>query len=200
MILYLKVRNILLGLIFLITVITVNGCQETGYVTPPTQTLSASLNTRATEGNPSFSYDGRYLIVTSDRPRGGGLTPNLGSKVSIFLYDLQSRRLINLPGLNKPGSMQSQADISADGRYIVYVSEELGKTDIFVYDRLALKSENITKNFIGEVRHPTISGNGRFIAFEGNRSGQWDIEIYDRGLGTDLSLPSNLSDNSQESP
>ena len=194
---YLKFQSQFLRLVFASIAIALTGCQESGYITPPTQTLSASLNTKATEKHPNFSYDGRYLIITSDRPGGGGLTPNLGSKVSIFLYDLQRRRLVNLPGLNKPRSVQSQADISADGRYIVYVSEELGKTDIFVYDRLGLKAENITKNFIGEVRNPTISGNGRFIAFEGNRSGQWDIEIYDRGLGTDLSLPRNLPGNSE---
>ena len=93
--------------------------------------------------------------------------------------------------------MQSQADISADGRYIVYVSEQLGKPDIFLYDRLTSKSTNLTKSFIGEVRNPSISGNGRFVAFEGNRSGQWDIEIYDRGLGVDLSLPGNLSNPSE---
>lgn len=159
--------------------IALSSCQNSGYITPPSQTFNGTLNTIVREGGANFSHDGRYLIFNSDR----------NSQRSIFLYDLQSRRLINLPGLNKPESMQFDADLSADGRYIVYVSEELGKTDIFVYDRASLNSENITKNLIGEVRNPSISGNGRFIAFESNRQGQWDIEIYDRGLTTDLSLP-----------
>ncbi|MGF1542106.1 MAG: TolB family protein [Pleurocapsa sp.] len=155
-------------------------CQNSGYyITPPGQTFSGTLNTIVREGGANFSHDGRYLVFHSDR----------NSQRSIYLYDLQSSRLVNLPGLNKPGSMQFDADLSADGRYIVYVSEELGKTDIFVYDRAALNSENITKNLIGEVRNPTISGNGRLVAFESNRNGQWDVEIYDRGLTTDLSLP-----------
>lgn len=89
--------------------------------------------------------------------------------------------------------MQSQADLSADGRYIVYRSEQLGKSDIYLYDRLRAKSQNLTRNFIGEVRHPSISGNGRFVSFEGNRSGQWNIEIYDRGTGIDFATPQNLS-------
>lgn len=121
-------------------------------------------------------------MFTSDRDR----------QRRVLLYDLQRRRLLSLAGLNQPESMQSQADISADGRYIVYVSEQLGKPDVFVYDRLALNTKNITKNFVGEVRNPTISGNGRFVAFEGERSGQWDIQIYDRGLSQDLSLPSEV--------
>ena len=159
----------------------IGSCQNR-YITPPTQSINAQLNSLAAEDNSNFSYNGRYLIFTSDR----------NSKRSVFLYDMQRRRSIGLPGLNQPGSMQSQADISADGRYIVYRSEQLGKSDIFLYDRLTAKSQNLTKNFVGEVRHPSISGNGRFVSFSGNRSGQWDIEIYDRGAGIDFSTPQNI--------
>ena len=169
--------NILLGS----AVIGLSSCRNGRYITPPTQGINATLNSTATESSPNFSYNGRYLVYTSDRR----------SKRSVFLYDLQRRRLINLPGLNQPGSMQSQADISADGRYIVYASEQLGKTDIFLYDRQKSRSQNLTKNFLGEVRQPSISGDGRFVAFEGNRSGQWDVEIYDLGLTRQPSLPSS---------
>ena len=159
------------------------GCEGSKYITPPTQTINATLNSTNSEGAANFSYDGRYLVYHSDR----------NGKRSVFLYDLQRRRLISIPGLNQPGSMQYQPDISADGRYIVYVSEQLGKTDIFLYSRLTFKSQNLTRNFIGEVRNPSISGNSRFISFEGNRLGQWDIEIYDRGSGIDFSPPGNSS-------
>jgi len=167
---------------------TLVGCQSSRYITPPTQSINATLNSSYSEGNSSFSHDGRYLIYHSDR----------NAQRSVFLYDLQRRRLIPLPGLNQRGSMQSQADISADGRYIVYVSEQLGKTDVFLYSRSTAKSQNLTKSFIGEVRNPSISGNGRFVSFDGNRSGQWNIEIYDRGVGIDFSQPGNFS-NIQES-
>ena len=159
--------------------IALSSCSESGYITPPTHNLGATLNTTAAETNPNFSHDGRYLVFTSDRD----------SQRNILVYDVPNRRLLDLPGLNQSQSMQSQGDISADGRYIVYVSEQLGKPNIFVYDRLARTSENITNNIVAEVRKPTISGNGRYITFESNRYGQWDIEIFDRGLGTQLSLP-----------
>lgn len=167
----------------MIAMFTSSSCQDSRYITPPTQTVAATLNSTSAEGHPNFSFDGRYLVYTSDR----------AAKRSVYLYDLQRRRLTRLPGLNQPGSMQSQADISGDGRYVVYRSEQLGKSDIYLYDRLTARSENLTKSFIGEVRHPSISGNGRFVSFEGNRSGQWDIEVYDRGLGIDLSAPRNSS-------
>ena len=156
------------------------GCQNFRYITPSPQT-NAALNSFAAEGDANFSYNGRYLVYTSDRNR----------QRSVYLYDTVGRRLLPLPGLNQPGSMQHQADISADGRYIVYCSEQLGKSDIYLYDRSKVRAENLTKSFIGEVRYPTISGNGRFIAFEGNRTGQWNIEIIDRGTGIELSAPQN---------
>ncbi|MDJ0899527.1 MAG: biopolymer transporter [Xenococcus sp. MO_188.B8] len=159
--------------------IALSSCGESGYITPPTHNLGATLNTTAAETEPHFSHDGRYLVFTSDRD----------SQRNILIYDVPNRSLLDLPGLNQPQTMQSQGDISADGRYIVYVSEQLGKPDIFVYDRMERTSENITKDIVAEVRNPTISGNGRYITFESNRSGQWDIEIFDRGLSTQLSLP-----------
>ncbi len=170
-------KNNLLKLVVIL--FTLTSCKDSGYITPPTANLGATLNTKAAETAPNISHDGRYLVFTSDR----------NSQTGIFLYDRQANSLLSLPGLNLAQSRQYQGNISADGNYIVYVSEQLGKTDIFLYDRTALKSEHITKNFLGEVRNPSISGNGRFIIFEGNRSGQWDIEIYDRGLDIPLSLP-----------
>jgi len=100
-----------------------------------------------------------------------------------------ANRLVPLPGLNQAKTYQDQPDISADGRYIVYVSEQSGKPDIYIYDRQTLQAKNITDNILGEVRRPTISGNGRFIAFESNRFGQWNLEIFDRGGEISPSLP-----------
>jgi Tol biopolymer transport system component len=100
-----------------------------------------------------------------------------------------ANRLVPLPGLNQAKTYQDQPDISADGRYIVYVSEQSGKPDIYIYDRQTLQTKNLTENILGEVRRPTISGNGRFIAFESNRFGQWNLEIFARGGEISPSLP-----------
>ncbi len=175
--------------VFAAFLVGINGCSDSRWLTPPPQDWGATLNSKANEGYPRFSYDGHYLIFTSDR----------NYERNIFLYDVQQRRLVALPGLNLPNVMQDQPDLSADGRYIVYVSEQRGKPDVFIYDRQTFRSEPITNNFPGEIRHPTISGNGRFVAFEYNRGGQWDIEIYDRGPNIELSLPSSQS-SSPETP
>ena len=167
-----------------------DGFGSRGFVTPPTQNLGASLNSSAADQEPSYSYDGRYLVFASDRL----------AQRSIYLYDMQQRRLVDLPGLNQPNTLQEQPDISADGRYIVYISEQLGKPDVFVYDRQTSEAKRLTENILAEVRHPTISGNGRFVAFESNRSGQCNIEIYDRGTGVELSLPTGSAAPPKASP
>lgn len=171
--------NYCLSSVWLAIVGVVAGCQP-GYITPPTAKVNHTLNTIRAETHPRFSYNGQYLVFSSERH----------SQRQILLYDLQQRRLLPLPGLHQSKVMHDQPDISADGRYIVYVSEQAGKPDIYLYDRVSRKVEIITKNLLAEVRNPTISGNGRFIAFESNRSGQWNIEIYDRGA-TKVSIPSS---------
>ena len=162
-------------------VLGLGSCQDTGFIAPLPQDLGSSLNTIRNEQNSRLSYDGRYLVFSSDR----------GKQRGIWLYDLVERRLVPLPGVNQPNNFQDQPDISADGRYLVYVSEQSGKSDIWFYDRQTFEAENITPNWLGEVRRPSISGNGRFVSFETNRSGQWDLVIYDRGMKIDLSLPKN---------
>jgi Tol biopolymer transport system component len=156
-----------------------SGCSDTSLVAPPPQNFGSSLNTTSAEQHPRFSYDGRYLVLASDRQ----------SQRSVWLYDLQTQRPVSLPGLNQRGIVQDEPDISADGRYIVYISEESGKPDVYIYDRQTLQNKNLTKSWLGQVRNPSISGNGRFIAFETNRTGQWDIALYDRGANIEISLP-----------
>jgi Tol biopolymer transport system component len=146
-------------------------CNEPLVLTPPPQFLGATLNSLVADGEPRYSFDGKLLVFSSDRQ----------NKRSIYLYDVPGQTLVNLPGVNQPNSIQDQPDISGDGRFIVYISEQFGRPEVLVYDRLTFDVERISENILAPVRHPTISGNGRFVAFEAARRGQWDIEIIDRG-------------------
>ena len=71
-------------LILAVTTIALSSCQTSRYITPPTRGINATLNSLAAEGDGNFSYNGRYLVYTSDR----------AAKRSVYLYDLQRRRLI----------------------------------------------------------------------------------------------------------
>jgi len=138
----------------------------------PPQILTGGINSQRADEYPTYSSDGHYLALASDRNRSR----------DIFLYDLQQKRLIDLPNLNRRDSSQDQPALSANGRFIAYVSNERGKTDILVYDQQTQQSQLLTADVRGSVRHPTLSGDGHFIAYETSQLGQWHIAIVERNL------------------
>lgn len=154
--------------VFIWLIFGATGCNSALLVTP--QIPVGGLNSFAADESPSYSGDGRYLAFASDR----------SGRRSIYLFDLQERRLVNLPNLNRRDSRQDQPALNGDGRFIAYISTERGKTDVMVYDRDSGRSELLTANVRGTVRNPTISGDGRRVAFETNQSGQWKIALVER--------------------
>ena len=157
-------------LLISIAAIIINGCNS-NLLTQP-EIIPGGINSNSVEEYPAYSRDGRYLAFASDRR----------SRRDIFLYDLQEKRLISLPNLNRRDSAQDRPSLSADGRYIAYVSTERGKTDIFVYDRSTQRSELLTVNVKGSVSNPTISGDGSQVAFQASQLGQWKIVIVNRNV------------------
>lgn len=160
------------GLGTVLLVLPLTGCGGGTPVATPT------LNTPYQEQQPALSGDGRLLAFSSNRAGSQGL----------YLYDLQARRGIELPGLNRRGAIAESPSLSFSGRYLVYVSQMGGRTALMLYDRATNRSEFLAQGYPGQVRDPAISPEGRFIAFQGDRRGQWDIELIDRGSKTELDL------------
>ncbi len=165
----------LLGLqwLGLISLIWLTACNS-----PSSQPVSRSLNSRYHEEQPALSGDGRILVFVSNRN---------GSN-QIYVYDLQQRRFLDLPGLNRTGEIAQTPSISRTGRYIVYISSIEGRPDIVLYDRAVKRSQIMTERYRSWVRNPRISPNGRYIVFETSRRGQWDIEVLDRGTNIELDI------------
>ena len=134
----------------------------------PFDAAGRGLNSPASELTPQIAA--KTIVFVSDRN---------GSQ-DIYLYDIQTRRLLALPGLNSLNEIASQPSISADGRYLVFAASVQGKSYIYLYDRETQQKRNLTPNLKAEVRNPAISANGSTVAFEVGSDGQWDIWVGDR--------------------
>ena len=152
----------------LLLLLILGGCSGSLLTQP--EIIPGGINSNSVEEYPAYSGDGRYLAFASDRR----------NRRDIFIYDLQDKRLVSLPNLNRRDSLQDQPSLSADGRYIAYVSTERGKRDIFVYDRQKQESELLTVNIKGSSKQPTISGDGSQVAFQASQLGKWKIVIVNR--------------------
>jgi Tol biopolymer transport system component len=134
-----------------------------------------SLNSPFTETEPGISN--RYLVFSSTRQQ----------KQDVYLFDLEQKRLIDLPGFNALDAIASSPAISADGNTIAAIFSRQGESDIYLYNRGTQQLKNLTENLNAQVRHPSLSGDGNLISFEVEMNGQWDVTVYDRS-GQSLSL------------
>lgn len=150
---------------------------------------------------PSLSGDGKRVAFTA------WARPEASPRWGVFLYDLPDKKIVDLPGLNRPTSDQRMPALSSEGRFLAYASNVkggAGLTDIYLYDVadkkvLALPEMN-SKNM--DIQ-PALSGDGRLVAFSSDRpggAGGRDIYLYDR-IGKQFQpLPGLNSSNHEQSP
>jgi Tol biopolymer transport system component len=150
---------------------------------------------------PALSADGRLLSFYAWN------RPGSGSRWSVLLYDTKARKMLNLPGLNKPVADARMPALSADGRWLAFASNArggAGRTDIYLYDRKKSKLVPVPKlNSPHMDVEPSLSADGRLIAFvsdrPGGRGGR-DVYLFDRVAGKYLPLPGLNSSAHEQSP
>ncbi|MBD0669301.1 hypothetical protein BU198_00855 [Streptomyces sp. CBMA156] len=149
-----------------------------------------------------LSADGRYALFTS---LASNLVPGDTNRLyDVFVRDLWTRHTERVSladdGAQLDGS-SSQAAISADGRYVAFVSDAVnavpgngsGRTDVYVRDRRTGHTELVTAGAgAGNSLSPAISADGRFVAYSsdradlapGARAGTSNVYLTDRAAGT----------------
>lgn len=151
---------------------------------------------------PSISRDGNLVVFTSV---ASNLVPNDTNDASdVFLYDRTNNTIIRIQGAaGQPNGSSSDPVISADGRYIAFVSEASNlvqgdtnnRDDVFVYE-VATGQMTIVRAHNGALANRNaftvdINEDGRYVAFCSNSTNLVpndtndfrDIFVWDRLTG-----------------
>jgi hypothetical protein len=195
---------------------------STGPASPasPMSPMSAleliSVNSNEEQGNASsgnnntpnaVSDNGQYVMFISGATNLALATTDTGADLDVFVRD-RSNGTTDMASVSNTGTQANsqtlRADMSDDGRYVIFVSEDDTLVpgddhpgqDIFIRDRqagttqFALPGIGGTSEFGFGTDRIAISGNGRYIAFHtyGSLSpedtvGVRDIYVYDRDTG-----------------
>ncbi|MFN0007472.1 MAG: TolB family protein [Planctomycetota bacterium] len=158
-------------------------------------------------GNPlSISAAGRY--VGFDSLATNLVAGDTNSVNDVFVRDLQlgtTERVSVATGGAQGNGTSSNASLSADGRYVVFLSQASnlvagdtnGIQDVFVRDRVGMTTERVSVDSAetqgnGVSSVPSISNDGRYVIFDststnlvaGDTNGVLDIFVRDLASGT----------------
>ncbi|MEQ9643736.1 MAG: hypothetical protein RIM84_27205 [Alphaproteobacteria bacterium] len=134
---------------------------------------------------PALSADGRFLVF--DSVATNLIAGDTNDTTDVFLLDLTNNNQISRISVASDGSQgngaSSQADISGDGRFVVFQSgatnfsdtDTNDRTDIFVHDRDTGETRKVSIAFDGSEAlrggsRPKISDDGTTIIFESTSS------------------------------
>ena len=173
---------------------------------------------------PTITPDGRYVSFDSDC-RCGANPADYWPADSILVYDRETgaSTCASVPdpstGELHSNEMSKQSDISADGRYVAFVSwgsnlvpgDTNSQTDVFVHDLQTGRTSRVSVNSAGnqansEQEKPAISADGRYVAFSsyapnlmpGDTNNTGDVFVHDLDPDEDGLL--DLNDNCPDVP
>ena len=133
-----------------------------------------------TDSNPSWSNDGEQIIFVSDRgpylskneiPAGFDLNAHDYENSDIYIINNLSKKISRIIGTHM---RESDPVFSPDGRKILYVSEESGISNIYVFDTETDETYPITNLLTGAFQL-SLDKDGKTLAFVSFLEGGWDI-------------------------
>jgi Tol biopolymer transport system component len=137
-------------------------------------------------GRSGISDDGRYVAIQTAVAYFPGDT---NGDYDIYVYDRDTAQYACAtarPDTTAGGGTSRTPVISADGRYVAFVSGapdlvpgDPGADDVFLRDLVAGVTSRIGPNG----RWPSISADGRFVAYHHDPIDGGDVEVYDRVTG-----------------
>lgn len=197
--------------------------RDTGTTGIPASTIRVSVNSQGVAANghnsdPSISADGRFVAFTSYASNLQASDQNGTGDVYVRDTLLGTTTLASADSNGSPGdSYSGWPAISADGRYIAFVSaatnlvagDTNGMNDVFVRDRVTGITELVSRTSASQLvwanyssRAPQISADGRYVAFASDATNlsandlngvKTDIFVRDRVAGTTTLVSANSS-------
>lgn len=153
------------------------------------------LEANNTSNSPSISADGRYVGFSS--LASNLVAGDLNSSNDVFLHDTiqHTTELVSATPSGVPGGSSSEeSSISADGRFVAFVSAASNLVtndtnftpDVFVRDRHAAVTRRVSVTSTGAQansgggnhRAPPISADGRFVAFVSQASNLGTVNVW----------------------
>ncbi|MSQ94768.1 MAG: hypothetical protein EXR98_09455 [Gemmataceae bacterium] len=170
---------------------------EKKLVTPPK--LNAGANAML---HPTINAEGTQIVFAAWDKAGSG-----SQRWSLLAFDLAGQKFLELPNLNTPKFDSRMPALSADGRWLAYVSNRkdvVGAADLWLHDRKEARMLAVTEiNSPFTDITPSLSEDGALIAFASDRPGGQggrDIYLYDRAKKSFLPLPGVNSIANEQSP
>lgn len=179
--------------------------------------LDINNQANGASSQPAIADAGNLIAFTSTASNLVPLDGN-GAVSDIFLKNLDDESIVLVSvdsgGVQAGGGASHSPSISADGRYVAFVSEATnlvtgdsnGVADIFVRDTVAGVTERVSVDSAGNQANgasnrPLLSKDGRYVLFEsqaanlveGDSNGAGDLFVHDRLLGDTRLLSSDAS-------
>ncbi len=183
-------------------------------VTGTTILVSVSATGGAADGfstRPSISADGRYVAFNSTAGNLVANAPAPGAGTDVYVRDLATGTTVRVAsaGGGSPDDVSLRPDISADGRYVAFVSDASnlvpgapdanGQRDVYRFDRLTGTIRRVSVSTTGgdasgASTRPAIDDDGRYVVFQstasnlvaGDSNHQTDVFRRDMVTGTTI--------------
>ncbi len=95
----------------------------------------------------------------------------------VDLIDLNSRRPVPVPGLNRGDALPISVSVSADGRRLAVVRQRANRTELVLYRRNSETVQTLPIDPPGVPRAVSLDAQGRQLAVQISRNGRWDVDL-----------------------
>ena len=102
---------------------------------------------------------------------------NYQGKDQIEMIDINRKKRIPLPGINRADSQPISVSVSANGERLALIRQRADQTELLIYRRKVASLQPIVLSPKGIPRRVSLDSSGRVLAVQVSRSGKWDVEV-----------------------